>query len=172
MFFFCFFLKFLLDKCPFLWSHWLLLFWTSCVLPHGFQSQSGSLTCTLSCLHAVILKVTNGVTPAFSTNRSVHCIKCTRHGWPGSSHMHRDLNHQCSGELLSGAWLSQTHYRLSYSAGHVRACLHNSIPSPSSFIIVTMVMGRLTGKMGSTPILPVRRPVKKIEGATQRWRYV
>ena len=100
-----------------LWSHWLLLFWTLCVLPHGFQIQSGSLGCTLSCLCAVILKVTTGVTPAFSTNRSVHCIKCIRHGWPGSSHMHRDLNHQCSGELLSGAWLSQTRYRLSYSAG-------------------------------------------------------
>ena len=100
-----------------LWGHWLLLFWTSCVLPHGFQIQSGSLTCTLSCLCAVILKVTTGATPAFSTNRSVHCIKCIQHGWPGSSHMHRDLNHQYSGELLSGAWLSQTRYRLSYSAG-------------------------------------------------------
>ena len=56
------------------WSHWLLLFWTSCVLPHGFQIQSGSLTCTLSCLRAVILKVTYGATPAFSANRGVHCI--------------------------------------------------------------------------------------------------
>ena len=52
----------------------MLLFWTSCVLPHGFQSQSGYLACTLSCLHAVILKVTTGATPAFSTNRGVHCI--------------------------------------------------------------------------------------------------
>ena len=43
---------------------------------------------------------------------------CMRHGWPGSSHMHWDLNHQYSGELLSSAWLSQMHYRLSYSAGH------------------------------------------------------
>ena len=39
-----------------------------------FQIQSGSLTCTLSCLCAVILKVMSGVTPAFSTNRGVHCI--------------------------------------------------------------------------------------------------
>ena len=77
-----------------LWSHWLLLFWTLCVLPHGFQSQSGSLACTLSCLRAVILKITTGATPAFSTNRSVHCIKCIWHGWPGSSHVHQDLNHQ------------------------------------------------------------------------------
>ena len=46
----------------------------TCVLPHGFQIQSGYLACTLSCLHAVILKVTSGVTPAFSTNRGVHCI--------------------------------------------------------------------------------------------------
>ena len=45
-----------------------------CVLPHGFQIQSGYLACTLSCLHAVILKVTTGATPAFSTNRGVHCI--------------------------------------------------------------------------------------------------
>ena len=52
----------------------MLLFWTSCVLRHGFQSQSGYLACTLSCLHAVILKVTSGATPAFSTNRGVHCI--------------------------------------------------------------------------------------------------
>ena len=28
-------------------------------------------------------------------------------------------------------------------------------PSPSSFIIVPMVMGRLTGKMGVEPILPI-----------------
>ena len=42
-------------------------------------------------------------------------------------------------------------------------CRHVQTPSPSlslsptSFIIVSMVMARLTGKMGSTPILPVRR---------------
>ena len=52
----------------------MLLFWTLCVLPHGFQSRSGSLACTLSCLRAVIPKVTSGATPAFSTNRGVHCI--------------------------------------------------------------------------------------------------
>ena len=101
-----FFINFLLDKCPFCGA-------TDCScfgLPHGFQSQRGSLACTLSCLCAVILKVTTGATPAFSTNRSVHCIKCTWHGWPGSSHMHWNLNHQCSGELLSSAWLSQTRY--------------------------------------------------------------
>ena len=39
------------------WSHWLLLFWTSCVLPQGFQIQSRYLACTLSCLRDVILKV-------------------------------------------------------------------------------------------------------------------
>ena len=74
MFFFFFFLNFLSGPRSILWSHWLLLFWTSCVLPHGFQIQSRYLACTLSCLHAVILKVTSGVTPAFSTNRGVHCI--------------------------------------------------------------------------------------------------
>ena len=73
-FFFFFFFKFLSGPRSILWSHWLLLFWTSCVLPHGFQIQSGYLACTLSCLHAVILKVTSGVTPAFSTYRGVHCI--------------------------------------------------------------------------------------------------
>ena len=51
----------------------MLLFWTSCVLPHGCQIQSGSLACTLSCLHAVIPKVVSGITPAFSINRGVHC---------------------------------------------------------------------------------------------------
>ena len=106
--------NFLFGSRSILWSHWLLLFWTSCVLPHGFQIQSGYLT--LSCLCAVILKVTTSVTPAFSINRGVQV--CIRHGWPGSSHMHWDLNHQQSGELLSGAWLSQMGYRLSYSAGH------------------------------------------------------
>ena len=69
-----FFNKFLFEPRSILWSHWLLLFWTSCVLPHGFQIQSGYLACILSCLCAVILKVTTGVTPAFSTNRGVHCI--------------------------------------------------------------------------------------------------
>ena len=57
---------------PNLWSHWLLLFWTSCVLPHGFQIQSGSLACTLSCLHAVIPRIMSGTTPALSANRGVH----------------------------------------------------------------------------------------------------
>ena len=37
-----FFLKIFVGPRPILWSHWLLLFWTSCVLPHGFQIQSGS----------------------------------------------------------------------------------------------------------------------------------
>ena len=45
-----------------------------CVLPHGIQIQSGYLVCTLSRLHAMILKVTTGATPSFSTNRGVHCI--------------------------------------------------------------------------------------------------
>ena len=71
---FFFFLIFLSGPRSILWSHWLLLFWTLCVLPHGFQIQSGYLACTLSCLHAVTLKVTSGTTPAFSTNRGVHCI--------------------------------------------------------------------------------------------------
>ena len=71
---FFFFKKFCFGPRSILWSHWLLLFWTSCVLPHGFQSQSGYLARTLSCLCAVILKVTTGATPAFSTNRGVHCI--------------------------------------------------------------------------------------------------
>ena len=69
-----FFKKFFVGPRSSLWSHCLLLFWTSCVLPHRFQSRSGSLACTLSCLRAVIPKVTSGATPAFSTNRGVHCI--------------------------------------------------------------------------------------------------
>ena len=73
-FFLFFFFKIVVGPMPSLWSHWLLLFWTLCVLPHGFQSWSGSLTCTLSCLLAVIPKVTSCVTPAFSAKRGVHCI--------------------------------------------------------------------------------------------------
>ena len=43
------------------------------------------------------------------------------------------------------------------NAGIVKACLHipTPSPSPSSFITVPMV----TGRMGSRPILPVRQPV-------------
>ena len=51
--FFSFF-KFFVGPRPSLWSHWLLLFWTLCVLPHGFQIQSGSRL--HSFLLAVILK--------------------------------------------------------------------------------------------------------------------
>ena len=82
IFLFFFFFNFLSGPRSILWSHWLLLFWTSCVLPHGFQIQSGYLACTLSCLHAVILKVTSGATPAFSTNRGVHCISMYMAWWP------------------------------------------------------------------------------------------
>ena len=41
---------FFVEPMSILWGHWL---------PHGFQSQGGSLACTLNCL------VTSGVTPAF-----------------------------------------------------------------------------------------------------------
>ena len=59
-------------------GHWFPLFLTSCNPSHGFQSQGGSLTCTLTCLCTVNLRVTSGATPAFSTNRGVHCISmCT-----------------------------------------------------------------------------------------------
>ena len=51
-----------------LWGHWLPLFWTSCDPLHGFQSQDGSLTCSLTCLHVVNLRVMSGATPVFSTN--------------------------------------------------------------------------------------------------------
>ena len=58
-----------------LWGHWLFLFWTLYDPSHGFQSQGGSLTCTLTCLHAVNLRVTSQwPTPAFSTNKSVNCM--------------------------------------------------------------------------------------------------
>ena len=55
-------------------GHWLPLFWTSCDPPHGFQSQGGSLTYTLTCLCVVNLRVMSGTIPASSTNRGVHCI--------------------------------------------------------------------------------------------------
>ena len=40
----------------------------------GFKSRVDILPALFSCLHAVILKVMSGATPAFSTNRGVHCI--------------------------------------------------------------------------------------------------
>ena len=45
------------------------------------MDMSGYLACTLSYLHAVILKVTTGVTPAFSTNMGVHCISVYTAWW-------------------------------------------------------------------------------------------
>ena len=56
------------------WGHWLSLFWTLCNPPHGFQSQGGSVTCTLTCLHMLNVRATSGATSAFSTNRGVYCI--------------------------------------------------------------------------------------------------
>ena len=72
---FYFFYKFFVGSRSILRSHWLLLFWTFCVLPHGFQIRSGSLARTLSCLRAVIPKVTSSATPAFSTNRGIHWVR-------------------------------------------------------------------------------------------------
>ena len=44
---------------------------------------------------------------------------------------------------------------------NLKVCLHVPTPSlcPSEFNIVLMMMGNLTGRMGSRPILPVRQPV-------------
>ena len=63
----------------------IALFWTLRDPPHGFQSQGGSLACTLTCLYAVNLRVTSGATAAFSTNRGVHCISMCTAG-PPSGH--------------------------------------------------------------------------------------
>ena len=57
-------------------------FWTLCDPSHGFQSQNGSLTC----LHAVNLRVKSGVTLTFSTNRSVNCISEDTAGFPDIPH--------------------------------------------------------------------------------------
>ena len=77
----------------------MLLFWTSCVLPHGFQSRSGSLVCALSCFRAVIPKVASGVTPAFSTNRGVHCIGVYM-AWQPSHFDPRTCSHQTYPQAL------------------------------------------------------------------------
>ena len=69
-----FFLKYFVGSRSILWSHWLPLFWTLCDPSHGFQSQGGSLACMLTFLCMVKLRVTSCATPAFSTNRGVHCI--------------------------------------------------------------------------------------------------
>ena len=45
-----------------------------------FYSQGGSLSCTLTCLHVVILWVTSGATSAFSTNRGEHCVSINTSG--------------------------------------------------------------------------------------------
>ena len=41
--------------------------------------------------------------------------------------------------------------------GRIRACLH--VPSPSKFTIVPMEMDRLTDRMGTEPILPIKQSV-------------
>ena len=86
-----------------LWSHWLLLFWTSCVLPHWFQIQSGSLACTLSCLCVVIRKVMSGAKPAFSTNRCVHC-KSVHMAWQLSLFDPHTCSHQMYLQALEEPW--------------------------------------------------------------------
>ena len=69
----------------FLCGHWLPLFWTSCDPPIGFQKQDGSLACMLTCLHVLNLRVMSGATPAFFTNRGVHCISMYTAGLPHAS---------------------------------------------------------------------------------------
>ena len=65
-FFSSFFLKvFSLDQGPFVEP--LIAPVLDFVCPSSWVSN-------LSCLRGVILKVTTGVTPAFSTNKGVHCI--------------------------------------------------------------------------------------------------
>ena len=44
-----FFKKFFVGPKFILWGDWLPLFWTLCDPSHGFQSQGGSLVCTLTC---------------------------------------------------------------------------------------------------------------------------
>ena len=83
-----------------LWGHWLPLFWTSCDLPYGFQSQSGSLACTLTCLCMVNLRAMSGTTSAFSTNRGVHCISVYTADWP-SRHPSCKQQRVGSGGLLT-----------------------------------------------------------------------
>ena len=51
------------------------LFWTSGEVCPGFQSQDGfPHLCASSPVHNGFLRFTSGATPAFSTNRGVHCI--------------------------------------------------------------------------------------------------
>ena len=51
------------------------LFWTSGDVCPGFQSQGGfPHLCASSPAHNGFLRFTSGATPAFSTNRGVHCI--------------------------------------------------------------------------------------------------
>ena len=73
-------------------DHWLPLFWTLCDPLHGFRRQDGSFACTLTCFHAVDLRVTSGATP-FSTNRSVNCKVCTQQACP------LDIPHASSSDL-------------------------------------------------------------------------
>ena len=74
-----------MDQGPFFGAIDLPLFCTLCDPPHGFQSQGGSLACTLTCLCMVNLRVMSGTKPNFSTNRGVHC---TSMNTVGSSSRH------------------------------------------------------------------------------------
>ena len=108
------------------------LFWSSGDVCPGFQSQGGFPRLRASCLHTTDSSDSPLVQHLPFPPIAVYTVwACIRHGWPGSSHMHQDLNHQRSGELLSGAWLSQTRYRLSYSAGPCR---------PTSCLLITSIV--------------------------------
>ena len=79
---FGFYFKFFVGPRSILGATHCPLFWTLCDPHHGFQGQGGFLACTLTCLHAVNLRVTSGATSAFSTHRGVHCISMYTTGLP------------------------------------------------------------------------------------------
>ena len=66
------FLKVFVGPRPILWSNWLLL---DFMCPSSWISNPEWISCLHSfLLCAVMPKVTSSATPAFSTNRGVHCI--------------------------------------------------------------------------------------------------
>ena len=98
------FLNFLLDQGPFCEATDSPYFVLRVTLPMGFKARVVLSPAHSTCLCAVNLRVMSGATPAFSTNRGVHCIRVYTAGPPSrhpSCKQQMAGNGGCSGEIRS-----------------------------------------------------------------------
>ena len=128
-----------------------LLFWTSWVLPHGFQFQSGSLSCTLFCMCVMIPKVMSCVTPAFSTNRRVHCISMYTLWQPSLFDSHIYSHQTYPQQALTEPWPQLGLEPMTFCAtallGHSGSAIIENVKS--SFASTFSVLFRFTGTIAT-----------------------